>query len=606
MNKDYLKKIRNFCIIAHIDHGKSTLSDRFLELTNTVSDRDMKEQYLDSMDLERERGITIKLQPVRMDHKGYVLNLIDTPGHVDFGYEVSRSLACCEGALLVVDATKGIQAQTLANLYQAVEHDLIIIPVINKIDLPNANAPKVKNEIIGVLGCSRDEIYEVSAKKGTGVEKLLKAVIEKVPAPLDGKVIENKKDELPRDFKSLIFDSFYDDYKGVVSYLRVFEGTVKKGDKVRLIATDKEFEVLDVGFFKPKMQSSEELKAGEVGYVVTGLKNMKDCHVGDTLASLKCTEPLPGYKKMEPIIFTTFYPEDADKFNDLKDGLAKLNLNDASLTYEPESSATFGRGFKCGFLGLLHLEIIQERLTREFNLDLVITSPQVKFKVTKNDNSDIIIHTPQELPNVTEIKEISEPWAKIDAVTPIEYLSEITKLIKNCRGFYKSSEYLFAGQDESRVILHYEMPLASMTGDFYDKLKSVSSGFASLSYEVADFRPADLIKVDILIAGDEVEAFSRIIVRERAMPESRSLLSKLKEVLPKQNFQISLQATVNGKVIARENISALRKDVTAKLYGGDRTRKDKLLKKQKRGKKRMKEFGRVNIPSKAFIDVLKK
>jgi len=598
MNKDYLKNIRNFCIIAHIDHGKSTLSDRFLELTNTVASRDMQEQYLDSMDLERERGITIKLQPVRMDYEGYVLNLIDTPGHVDFGYEVSRSLACCEGALLVVDATKGIQAQTLANLYQAIEHDLEIIPVINKIDLPNANPEKVKNEIIGVLGCSEDEIYEVSAKDGTGVKELLQIVIDKVPSP------KIKEDE--SDFKSLIFDSVYDDFKGVIVYVRVFEGNVKRGNKVKLIATGKEFDVLDVGFFKPKMQSKPAVKAGEVGYIVTGLKDMKDCHVGDTLASSDCNEPLPGYKKMEPIIFTTFYPEDADDFNDLKDGLAKLSLNDASLTYEPESSATLGRGFKCGFLGLLHLEIIQERLRREFSLDLVVTSPQVKFSVTKKDNKTNIIHSPQELPDPTEILEISEPWVVIDVVTPVEYLSSITDLVKKSRGTYLSSEYLMSGQDESRTILHYEMPLASMTGDFYDKLKSVSSGYASLSYEIKDFRPADLVKVDILIAGDEVEAFSRIIVRERAMQESRSMLKRLKEVLPKQNFQVSLQASINGKIIARENISALRKDVTAKLYGGDRTRKDKLLKKQKKGKKKMESFGRVNIPSSAFIEVLKK
>lgn len=597
MNKNYLKNIRNFCIIAHIDHGKSTLSDRFLELTHTVEDRDMQEQYLDSMDLERERGITIKLQPVRMDYKGYTLNLIDTPGHVDFGYEVSRSLACCEGALLVVDATKGIQAQTLANLYQAVEHDLEIIPVINKIDLPNANPEKVKKEIVGVLGCKEDEIYAVSAKDGTGVEELLQVAIDKVPQPKEIK--EN-------DFKSLIFDSVYDDYKGVITYIRVFEGTVKKGDRVKLMASGKTFDVLDVGFFRPKMISKEKIQAGEVGYVVTGLKDMKDCQVGDTLATESCDKPLPGYKKMEPIIFTTFYPENANDFDDLRDGLAKLSLNDSSLTYEPESSATLGRGFKCGFLGLLHLEIIQERLKREFNLDLVVTSPQVKFKVTKKTGEVNIIHTPQELPDPTEIIEVSEPWAAIDVITPVEYLSSITELVKKSRGMYLSSEYLMSGQDETRTILHYEMPLASMTGDFYDKLKSVSSGYASLSYEIKDFRPADLIKVDILIAGDEVEAFSSIIVRDRAMSESRKTLAKLKEVLPKQNFQISLQASVNGKIIARENISALRKDVTAKLYGGDRTRKDKLLKKQKKGKKKMEVLGRVSIPSSAFIEVLKK
>jgi GTP-binding protein LepA len=532
-----------------------------------------------------------------MDYEGYVLNLIDTPGHVDFGYEVSRSLACCEGALLVVDATKGIQAQTLANLYQAIEHDLEIIPVINKIDLPNANPEKVKSEIIGVLGCKENEIYEVSAKDGTGVKELLKVVIDKVPSP---KEVEGN------ELKSLIFDSVYDDFKGVITYVRVFEGSVKKGNKVRLIATGKEFDVLDVGFFKPKMQSKEELKAGEVGYVVTGLKDMKDCHVGDTLASIKCEEPLPGYKKMEPIIFTTFYPEDADQFDDLKDGLAKLSLNDASLTYEPESSATLGRGFKCGFLGLLHLEIIQERLKREFNLELVVTSPQVKFSVTRKNNKTNIIHTPQELPDPTEILQISEPWAAIDVITPVEYLSSITELVKKSRGMYLSSEYLIAGREETRTILHYEMPLASMTGDFYDKLKSISSGYASLSYEIIDYRLADLVKVDILIAGDFVEAFSRIIVRERAMQESRSMLKKLKEVLPRQNFQVSLQASINEKIIARENISALRKDVTAKLYGGDRTRKDKLLKKQKRGKKKMEAMGRVNIPSSAFIEVLKK
>jgi GTP-binding protein LepA len=598
-----LNKIRNFCIIAHIDHGKSTLADRFLELTRTVSKREMRDQYLDQMDLEREKGITIKLQPVRMEYKDYVLNLIDTPGHVDFSYEVSRSLACCEGALLVVDATRGIQAQTLANLYQALEHDLEIIPIINKIDLPNADIEKVSTEIVNVLGCKREEVFEVSAKRGAGVKEVLDVVISKISSP---KILENgiSKSE---NFRSLIFDSVYDEYQGVIAYVRIFDGKVKKGEKVKFMATNKEFEVLEVGVFKPGRVLKDELSGGEVGYIITGLKDMDDCRVGDTIAAPDCQLPLPGYKKIKPVVFASFYPTQASDFSELKDGLAKLKLNDAALQFEPEISPALGRGFRCGFLGLLHLEIIQERLKRESGLSLIISSPSVVYKITKRDGQSLMIYTPTELPDQASFLEIKEPWTRVDIITPIQCISQIMELTKLYRGIYKTTEYLVSDRDKnSRIIVHFEIPLSSVISDFYDRLKSVTSGFASLNYEIADFRPSDLVRLDILVAGEKIDAFSRIVAREKVYHEGKALLLKLKEVVPKQSFQVALQAVLGGKIIARENISALRKDVTAKLYGGDATRKMKLLEKQKRGKRKMKTIGKVRIPQEAFLAVLKK
>lgn len=630
MNSE-LDKIRNFCIIAHIDHGKSTLADRFLELTNTVSKREMRDQYLDQMDLEREKGITIKLQPVRMEyvvHKSkteiqdlkqlkseisdskFILNLIDTPGHVDFSYEVSRSLACCEGALLVVDATRGIQAQTLANLYLALEHNLKIIPIINKIDLPNADIEKVSNEIISILGCKREEIFKVSAKKGDGVKEVLDAVVSKIPAPKIRSFDDVKEKEdfgNSNNFKALIFDSIYDEYQGVVAYIRVFEGKVKEGDKVKFVATGKEFKVQEVGVFKPQRIRKDNLLAGEVGYIVTGLKDMKDCRVGDTIAWLGCKKPLPGYKKVKPVVFASFFPAQASDFSELKDGLEKLKLNDAALCFEPETSPALGRGFRCGFLGLLHLEIVQERLKREFKLDLVISSPSVVHKVLKSNKEIITIFSPQDLPDQASILEVQEPWTKVDIIAPIKFISQISELVKLYRGIYKTTEYLTPGESKnSRIILHFEIPLSSVISDFYDKLKSITSGYASLNYEIADFRSADLVRLDILVAKEKIDAFSRIVPRSKAYHEGKALLLKLKETIPKQNFQVSLQASVDGKIIAREDIAALRKDVTAKLYGGDVTRKMKLLEKQKKGKKKLKTIGKVRIPQEIFLAVLKK
>lgn len=607
-----LNKIRNFCIIAHIDHGKSTLADRFLELTHTVPKREMREQYLDQMDLERERGITIKLQPVRMEYKGYVLNLIDTPGHVDFSYEVSRSLSCCEGALLVVDATRGIQAQTLANLYLALEHDLEIIPVINKIDLPNADVEKVSDEIVSILGCKKEEIFKVSAKMGIGVKKLLDAVISEIPAPrkFSGSKLPTfapRANQESEKFRALIFDSVYDEFQGVIAYIRVFDGKIKKGDKVKFMATDKELEAQEVGVFKPKRVKKDGLSSGEVGFIVTGLKDMNDCRVGDTIAWLGSRLPLPGYKKIKPVVFASFYPAQASDFSELKDSLSKLKLNDAALYFEPETSSALGRGFRCGFLGLLHLEIVQERLKREFGLGLVISSPSVIYKVLKSNREMVTIFSPQDLPDQAVVLEVREPWAKVDIITPIKFISQITELVKLYRGIYKTTEYLASGGDKSsRIILHFEIPLSSVISDFYDRLKSITSGYASLNYEIADFRPSDLVRLDILVAGEKIDAFSRIVAREKAYHEGKALLLKLKEVIPKQSFQVALQAVVGGKIIARENISALRKDVTAKLYGGDVTRKMKLLEKQKKGKKKMKMIGRVKIPQETFLAVLKK
>ena len=593
-----LNQIRNFCIIAHIDHGKSTLADRFLELTKTVPTREMKEQFLDQMDLERERGITIKLQPVRMNYswngKSYILNLIGTPGHVDFTYEVSRSLACCEGALLLIDATCGIQAQTLANFYQAREQNLKIIPVINKIDLPNAEITQTTNEIMNILGCAEKEILKISAKTGQGIKEVLEAVITRIPIP---KVLSHEK-----NFKALIFDSTYDEYKGVIAYVRVFCGEIKKGAVVKLMTEGSKFKVIDVGSFSPKLISQNVLRAGEVGYIITGLKDITKCRVGDTIASINATKPLFGYKKIQPVVFASFYPASSSDYNLLRENLGKLKLNDASLAFESEYSPALGRGFRCGFLGLLHLEITYERLKREFGLNLITTFPSVCYKVILRNRKRLTITNPMQLPDPNQICEIQEPWVKLDIISPNKYLGGIMELVKKHRGNLVNTKYL----ENNRLILYYEIPLSEVICDFYDELKSISSGFASLNYEMTDFRRSDLVRLDILVAGDQVEALSKIIPKARAYQEGKALVQRLKEVIPRQNFQISLQAKVLGKIVAREDIPALRKDVTAKLYGGDYTRKRKLLEKQKRGKKKMKMLGKVRIPQEAFLAILKK
>ena len=587
-----MRNIRNFSIIAHIDHGKSTLADRLLELTGTVEKREMREQVLDQMDLERERGITIKLQPVRLKYKDYILNLIDTPGHVDFTYEVSRSIAACEGALLLVDATKGVQAQTIANLYLALEHNLEIIPIINKIDLENADVEQVSKEIVNLLGCKENEILKISAKTGEGVEKVLDRIVEKIPMP-------KKTDD---EMKALIFDSVFSEYQGAIAYVRVFSGEVKKGDVVKFMATGNEAEVLEIGVLKPEPIKVEKLNVGEVGYIVAGLKEVSECRVGETIANLNVDKPLPGYKEVKPVVFASFYPENADEFSELSDALAKLKLNDAALHYEMESSKALGRGFRCGFLGLLHLEIISERLKREFKLNLIITVPSVVYEVQLKSGKRTKIYSAADLSDISLVESIAEPWVKMDIISPAVYIGKLMELMQYYRGEYKDTEYL----DETRSILHYNIPLAEVITDFYDKLKSVSSGYASVNYEISGYRITDLVRLDVLVAGDEVLALSRIVPKDRIYQEGKSLVKKLKEVVPAQNFQISLQAVVGGKIIAREDIRALRKDVTAKLYGGDVTRKRKLLEKQKKGKKKMKGMGKVKIPQEAFLEVLKK
>ncbi len=597
-----MKNIRNFCIIAHIDHGKSTMADRMLEITGTIEKRKMKDQVLDRMDLERERGITIKLQPVKMEYQGYALNLIDTPGHVDFTYEVSRSLAAVEGAVLLVDASQGIQAQTLANLYLALEQDLNIIPVINKIDLPAANVEKTKKEIIQLLGCKPEEIILASGKTGQGVEDVLKAVIKNVPAPSCIKLTE-----LDTPLRALIFDSTYDEYRGVVAYIRIFDGAIKKGDKIVLLATKAKSEALDVGIFKPEYKSTGELKTGEIGYIVTGFKDVGECRVGDTIALSsreKETEPLKGYNEVKPMVFAGVFPHEGNEFEELREAIAKLKLNDAALIYEPEHSEALGFGFRCGFLGLLHLEIFQERLSREYNLNLTVTIPSVAYKVYKKNGDNSIIRSPQKLPDPTEIDKIEEPWVNLDIIAPKEYIGAILNLVQDKRGVYKNTEYI----DESRVILHYNIPMAAILTDFYDKIKSVSSGYASINYEFAGYRQADVVKMDILVAEEPVEALAMIVYRDEAFRRGKEVVNTLKETLPKQMFVIKLQAAVGGKIIAAERISAMRKDVTAKLYGGDVSRKRKLLEKQKKGKKKMEAHGKgkVEIPSDAFVKLLKK
>lgn len=604
-----INKIRNFCIIAHIDHGKSTLADRMLELTHTVEKRKMMAQILDGMDIERERGITIKLQPVTMNYQGYKLNLIDTPGHVDFSYEVSRSLAAVETAVLLVDCTQGIQAQTLANLYLAIEQNLTIIPVINKIDLPAADVPKTKREIIKLLGCSEDEIFCCSGKTGEGVLAVLDEVIKKGLPPTENELAGS--DHYPR---ALIFDSKYDTYRGVVAYVRVFSGTIKKGDKIRLLSMRVESEVLDCGIFKPDYVSTGELHVGEIGYIITGFKTVSDCRVGDTVtansgvANFAKVEALPGYKEVKPMVFAGIFPREGNDFKELREAMEKLKLNDAALIYEPERSDALGFGFRCGFLGLLHLEVFQERLRREYNLDLIVTVPSVAYKVLKNSGEETIIRTPQRLPDPTHIDVIEEPWVSLNVITPKNYMGNIIKLAQEKRGIYKNTEYISAESDEARVILHYEIPMAAILTDFYDKIKSVSSGYASINYEYLDYRPADVVRMDILVAEEPIESLATIVYRDEAMREGREVVEILKNNLSRQMFAIKIQAALHGKIIASEKLSAMRKDVTAKLYGGDVTRKRKLLEKQKRGKKKMMAAGKgsVDIPPDTFVKILKR
>lgn len=602
------ENIRNFCIIAHIDHGKSTLADRFLEFTNTVSKRNMKEQLLDSMDLERERGITIKLTPVRMEYTHektlYTLNLIDTPGHVDFNYEVSRSLAAVEGAILLVDATQGVQAQTIGNLYLALEQNLTIIPVINKIDMPIANIEKTKAEIIHLIGCNEEDILLASAKTGAGIENILKNIIAKVSAP------KNNSSLPPR---ALIFDSEYNEYKGVVASIRMADGELKKGDKIFLMTTKTPAEILEIGYYRPKFFPTQSIKNGEIGYVVTGLKEVRECRVGDTITTIEnlsdmtisAHESLPGYKEVKPMVFAGIFPKEGDAYQELRDAIDKLKLNDSSLYYEPERSQALGFGFRCGFLGMLHLDIFQERLRREHGLEVIITTPSVAYNIIKNGGSAFTIHSPQEMPDPGSIQEISEPWMNLDIISPKEYVGSIMGLIAERKGRYVNTEYLSTGVDQ-RALLHYHIPLASLITDFYDKLKTYTSGYASMNYEYRGYEPTDVVKMDILVAEEPVEALSTLVWRDEAFRVGKKIVESLKESLPKQQFELKIQAAIGGKVIAAERLSALRKDVLAKMSGGDYTRKMKLLQKQKKGKKRMKSHGKVDIPSEAYLAVLKR
>jgi len=597
-----MNDIRNFCIIAHVDHGKSTLADRLLELTGTVDKRKMRDQLLDTMDLEQERGITIKLQPVRMhyrakDGRDYIFNLIDTPGHVDFGYEVSRSLAAVEGAILLVDASQGVQAQTIVNLYHAIEQDVEIIPVVNKVDLPNAQVEKTIREIIYILGCKKEEIILASGKTGQGVEEILESIIKRIPPP---------KGDLNKPFRALIFDSKYDSFKGVLAYIRVFDGEVKPQEKIFMKATSVESEVIELGYFKPELIKQEKLEAGSIGWVATGLKSVEECRVGDTIVKFShrlTTEALTGYRAIVPMVYASFYPKEGDQYNYMRDALGKLKLNDAAFNFEPQSSIALGKGFRCGFLGLLHLEIVEERLRREFNITPVVTIPSVVYLVkVKSRPEKIKIYSAHELPDPSVIEQIEEPYVKLDIIAPERFLGSIMELMSLTRSEYKNTQYL----DSERIILTFETPLIEVIINLHDKLKSLTSGFASMNYEIIGYRPNDLVKLDILIAGEKVEALSRIVPKEKAFEVGRSLAEKLKEVIPRQNFQVPIQAAVGGKILARETIKAFRKDVTAKLYGGDVTRKKKLLEKQKKGKKRMALAGKVDLPSEVFLAALRR
>jgi len=592
------KHIRNFSIIAHIDHGKSTLADRILELTETVSQREMKEQFLDSMDLERERGITIKLNAVTIKYhskngEDYLFNLIDTPGHVDFSYEVSRSLAACEGCLLVVDATQGVEAQTLANVYLAVDNNLEIVPVINKIDLPSAMPDMAKKEIEERIGIPSDNACLVSAKTGAGVDEVLEAIVKYIPSPIGD-------DEAP--LKALIFDSYYDSYRGVVILIRVKEGKVKVGDTIKLMAANKEYVVTEVGIRTPKEIKVNELCSGEVGYLAAQIKDIRDVHPGETvtLVTNPAKEALPGYRKMNPMVYCGLYPVDSKKFLDLKDALEKLTLNDASLTFEAETSQALGFGFRCGFLGLLHMDVVQERLEREYNLDLILTAPSVIYHVYKTDGTMIELDNPSKLPDLTLVKEIQEPYVKASIMTPKEYVGAVMDLCQNRRGIYIDLQYF----DDTRMIATYELPLAEIVYNFFDKLKSFTKGYASLDYEYSDYKAGNLSKMDILLNGEVIDALSTIVYKGSAYERGSVVVRKLKEIIPRQQFEVPVQAAINGKIIARADIKAVRKDVLAKCYGGDISRKRKLLEKQKEGKKRMKAIGSVEVPQEAFMTVL--
>ncbi len=593
------KRIRNFSIIAHIDHGKSTLADRILERTNALSEREMTDQLLDSMDLERERGITIKLNAVELtytarDGNEYILHLIDTPGHVDFTYEVSRSLAACEGAILVVDAAQGVEAQTLANVYLAIDHDLEIIPVINKIDLPNADPEYVRQEIEDVIGIDASEAVLASAKKGIGIEEILEQIVEKVPAP-------NGDPDAP--LQALIFDSQYDPYRGVIALIRVKEGSVKVGDKIRMMSSGKEFEVTELGVLTPREEKRDELMVGDVGYLAASIKDVKDTRVGDTitLANNPAENPLPGYRKLNPMVYCGMYPVDSGKYNDLREALDKLQLNDAALQFEPETSQALGFGFRCGFLGLLHMEIVQERIEREFNIDIITTAPSVIYHVYKTDGTLVPVDNPAKMPERQEIDRIEEPYVEARIMAPNDYVGAIMELCQNKRGIFKDMQYL----DDVRVSIVYEIPLSEIVYDFFDQLKSSTRGYASFDYDIIGYRESNLVKEDILINGEKVDALSFIVHRDQAYHRGRAIVEKLKEIIPRQQFEVPIQAAIGTKIIARSTIKALRKNVLAKLYGGDVSRKKKLLEKQKEGKKRMKQIGSVEIPQEAFMAVLK-
>ena len=591
---DY-NKIRNFCIIAHIDHGKSTLADRILEYTNTVSKREMKDQLLDSMDIERERGITIKLNAVRINYNGYLLNLIDTPGHVDFTYEVSRSMAACEGAILVVDASQGIEAQTLANTYLALENNLDIIPVINKIDLPNADIELRKKELMDTFGFTEDEIILTSAKTGVGIDKLVEAIITKIPPPID-KYKDNK-------LRCLIFDSYFDSYRGVVALIRVVSGTVKKGDKIKMFTTKATYEITELGYLTPEETKTDTLSIGEVGYLCGSIKSIDTVLVGDTitLESDNLDEALPGYKKMNPMVFCGLYPIDSKKYPSLREALEKLKLNDSSLVYEPETSSTLGFGFRCGFLGLLHLEIITERIEREFGVEIIATAPSVNYEITLTSGEVIYVDNPANFPDKVKIKDIKEPYIKTNIFVPNNYIGSIMELCQEKRGNYISTEYI----DSQRVSIHYEVPLSEIVYDFFDKLKSYTKGYASFDYELIGYKVSDLVKMDILLNGEIVDALSVIVHKDFAYKRGRTIVDNLKEIIPRQMFEVPIQAVIGSKAIARSDIKAMRKNVLAKCYGGDITRKRKLLEKQKEGKKKMKTIGHVEIPTDAFLSILK-
>lgn len=586
--------IRNFCIIAHVDHGKSTLADRMLEYTGAITDRKMQEQFLDNMDLERERGITIKAQAVTIDYQDYELNLIDTPGHVDFAYEVSRSLAACEGALLVIDAAQGVEAQTMANIYLALEHDLEIIPVINKIDLPSADPDRVKEQLMDI-GIDPEEAILASAKEGTNIDKIIDAIIERVPAPKNG-----EKEPL----RALVFDTVYDSYQGVVAYIRVMEGSVKKGDKILLMSNGKSYEVDEVGFFAPDMKEKDELSSGEVGYIISGIKDVRNCRVGDTitLKNNKAEKALPGYQKVQPMVFSGLYPTDNADYEVLKEALEKLQLNDASFTFEPETSEALGFGFRCGFLGLLHMEVIQERLEREYDLDLVITAPSVEYQITTEDGEELEIENPAAFPEQNEIERIKEPFVTAEIHLPEEYVGQAMELCQDNRGEFKDMQYI----DQDRVNLKYEMPLSEIITDFFNQLKSKTRGYATLDYELEGYKESDLVKLDILVNKEIVDALSTIVHEDHSYNRGNALVRRLKEVIPRHMFKVPIQAAVGGKIIARVNIPAMRKNVLQKCYGGDVSRKRKLLEKQKEGKKRMKQVGSVDIPQEAFMTVLER